>query len=86
MLPQGGTEFNEFYLSLSSVYDLPDSDGYRRMVAAMIQHLPSNQYRVKKHQLYVSIKRAIANEVAFYIIKELNDKAKTEANAATSVQ
>lgn len=73
-LPQGKSEFEAYAASVCELYGFPYNDDYSHMVAAMIQHLGADVYRLPKRYFLNHIKKAIANEVAFYIMQDINDR------------
>lgn len=85
-LPKGAEEFDEFAQSILSTYNIPDFPSYRRAIASMIMHLGPTMSHAPKSFFAKSIKKAMANEVAFNKIQqfkreeqELLDKNKPEA-------
>lgn len=80
-LPVGGSEFDSFFESICTLYGLPNLPSYRQAVATMIMHLGPIQYRASKHYFYASIRKSMANQVAYDKIQEIkqeSESAKTE--------
>lgn len=81
-LPQGMTEFNEFAASIIDLYDFPkDNDGYIHMIATMIQHFDRTVSAVSKYNFSRLMRKAVANEVTYYVIQDLKLKKKKENEA-----
>lgn len=81
-LPQGMTEFNEFADSIIDLYDFPkDNDGYINMIATMIQHFDRTVHATSKYNFSRLMRKAVANEVAYYVIQDLKLKKKKESEA-----
>ena len=81
-LPQGMTEFNEFADSIIDLYDFPkDNDGYINMIATMIQHFDRTVHATSKYNFSRLMRKAVANEVAYYVIQDLKLKKKKENEA-----
>jgi hypothetical protein len=82
-LPVGKSEFERFASSILTTYGLPDEPGYHHMIASMIQHLPNSKHMVSKRYFMKLIKKAMSNEVAFYVMRDIheNQKKKIEAES-----
>lgn len=78
-LPVGGTEFDKFFDSIVETYDLPNLPSYKHAVATMIMHLGPLQHRVSKHYFYASIRKSMANQVAYDKIQEIKDAERAKA-------
>lgn len=83
-LPTGMGSMEEYIASIISLYDLPDNPSYHRMIAMMIQHLPSHLYRAPKHYFYKCILRAQANEAAFHKLQALKEAEAMAAKEAAT--
>jgi hypothetical protein len=80
-LPVGLAEFNKFYEHLISVYNLPDLPSYRQAVATMIMHLPPTISKKAPVFFAASIKKAMANQVAYDVIQAIRESEKTKDEA-----
>ena len=81
-LPQGMTEFNEFADSIIDLYNFPkDNDGYINMIATMIQHFDRTVHATSKYNFSRLMRKAVANEVAYYVIQDLKLKKKKESES-----
>lgn len=70
-LPKGATEFDSFCDSILSTYDIPNFPSYRRTIASLIMHLGPTTTHVPKVFFARSIRKAMANQVAFDKIQQL---------------
>lgn len=83
-LPVGVKEFDEFCTSIFSVYDLPDLPSYRNAIATMIMHLPATVSAKAPVFFAVSIKKAMANQIAYEVIQQIRqEQKKLEQGEAT---
>lgn len=73
-LPRGREEFDKFVDSIFDTYDLPNHKSYKHSIATMIMHLSPQSDTATKFYFAQSIRKAMSNEVAFYIIKEIRDE------------
>ena len=81
-LPQGMKEFKAFSDSIIDLYDFPkNNDGYVNMIATMIQHFDRTVSAVSKYNFSRLMRKAVANEVAYYVIQDLKLKKKQESEA-----
>lgn len=80
-LPQGMTEFKAYAESIIKLYEFPHEDGYVNMIATMIQHVPSHIDQVPKRHFKKLMRKAVANEVAFYVIQDLKLQQKKKQDA-----
>lgn len=80
-LPQGKTEFEAFAGDICELYGFPSSPDYFHMIAAMIQHLGQDTYQVPKRYFLKHIRKAIANEVAFWVMQDINKEKKKQQAA-----
>lgn len=80
-LPNGKTEFEAFASHIIKTFGFPDNDSFRNMIAGMIQHAPQTASRLSPLYFAKRIHKAVANEVAFYVMQDLKEKKKTEAQA-----
>lgn len=91
-LPSGRKEFDLFADSIIKTYAFPDDPSFRHMIASMIQHTPSTVHRVPKRHYMKSMKKAVSNEVCFYVMQDIKaeqtakqEKLKAEATAQTTI-
>lgn len=82
-LPNGREEFEIFATKIIKTFDFPDNDSFRNMIAGMIQHAPQTASRLSPLYFGKRIRKAIANEVAFYVMKDLKEKRKLEEEQKT---
>jgi|SRR5882757_5017259 len=75
-LPQDVNKLKIYTLDICELYGFPGNDSYMHMIAAMIQHLDQNTYKISKRFFKVHIKNAIAKESAYWLMKEINEKVK----------
>lgn len=76
-VPVTTDEFNALCEGVFKEHGYPDKPGYRHMVASLILHLPDDAVEVCRKKVAAQIKKAQANEVAFFMIQ----KAKEEIEA-----
>jgi len=83
-LPQGMKEFKTFSDSIIDLYNFPkDNDGYVNMIATMIQHFDRTVHATSKYNFSRLMRKAVANEVAYYVIQDLKlKKKKADEDAA----
>jgi hypothetical protein len=67
----GGTEFDQFTTSIFEAYDIPNLPSYQHAIASMILHLGPQTLSKPKRYFELSIKKAMANEIAFQKIQEI---------------
>ena len=77
-LPTGTTQFDQFYKKIIDTYDLPDLPSYKNAVATMIMHL--DPLTTSKSRVYFgrSIKKSMANQVAYEVIQQIRETEKNE--------
>ena len=87
-LPVGAQAFDAFFATICEVYSLPNLPSYKTAIASQIMHLPATLHKAPMWLFAKSIKKAMANQVAYQIIqdereaqkkKEADEKAKAEA-------
>jgi hypothetical protein len=69
-LPKGSNEFDLFCNSILSIYNIPDFPSYRRTIASLVMHLGPTTTHVPKVFFGRSIRKAMANQVAFDKIQQ----------------
>lgn len=84
-LPIGMTEHDQFATDLFATYDIPDKRSYRHAVATMIMHLGPQVTKVPKMYFVDSIRKAMANQIAFEKIQLIKEEEKAEMEAAKVV-
>jgi len=90
-LPVGLSEFNAFCETIFTKYSLPDMPSYRNAVATMIMHLPQTEDKAALSFFAKSIRKAMANQVAYEVIQQIREdekakeKAQSDANAIGTV-
>jgi GR25 family glycosyltransferase involved in LPS biosynthesis len=77
-LPVGAESFNKFCDSIFAIYDIPDLPSYRNAIATMIMHLSPTTDRKATYYFAKSIRKAMANQVAYEIIQKLREDQKAE--------
>jgi hypothetical protein len=85
-LPNGREEFERFAIRIIKTFHLPDNDSFRNMIAGMIQHAPQTTARLSAHYFGCRIRKAVANEVAFYVMQDLKEKKQTKAEVTAPPQ
>ena len=87
-LPIGMTEFKTWSDTLVSTYNFPDNDSIRFSLASMILHLGSTSAYKANRFFVLSMKKAMANQIAAAVMQELKtrqeEQRKQEAAAATA--
>lgn len=78
-LPRGRNQFEAFCGNIFFAYDLPDFPSYRHSVATMIMHLDPTHHRKAPYFFAKSIKKAMANQVAYEMIQEIKEAEKAAA-------
>lgn len=83
-LPVGMTEFDKFTDFIFTTYDLPDLPSYKHAIAAQVMHLGPQVNYVAPRTFAKSIRKAMANQIAYEVIEKirLEEKAKQEAESA----
>lgn len=77
-IPVTTAEFDLFCKEIFEEHGYPDKPGYRQMVASMIMHEPETTVTLSKKRYAAAIKKAQANEVAYWVIQETNKEMKAE--------
>lgn len=67
----GLEELNAFNSRLFDLYGLPDEKGYQQAIATMIMHLGPTVTRKSPYWFACSIRKAMANEVAFQKLQDI---------------
>lgn len=80
-LPIGMTEFNDWTSSIVNTFDLPDNDSTRFGLAVMITHLQPTEFTKSKRYFAISVKKSMANQIAFANMEELKAKQKAQIAA-----
>lgn len=75
-LPSGPMEFDQWCADIFDIYGLPDHADFRHALASMILHQNSNVDAMPKRFFVKSIKKAMANQVAFKKLEEYRDQDK----------
>ena len=84
-LPVGMTDLENFSTDIFKTYDIPDKRSYRHAVATMIMHLGPQTNKVPKMYFVKSIRKAMANQIAFEKIQAIKEEEKAELEAAKVV-
>lgn len=77
-LPQGRTELLNFCKDIFDLYGFPLDRSYRHCIATMVLHLPPTKAKKSKHYFAVSVRKTIANQVAYAMVQEINKEAEKE--------
>lgn len=85
-LPLGMTEFKSWSDSIIETYDLPDNDSSRWALAVMISHLDPTTAVKPKIYFSLSVKKSMANQIAFAVMEGLKAKQKAEQEAAQKAE
>lgn len=72
-------ELDKFTSDLFKSYDIPDTRSYRHAIATMIMHLGPTTTAIPKIFFVRSVRKAMANQLAYDKIKEINEADKIEA-------
>jgi hypothetical protein len=81
-LPVGLNALDAFSTETLAVYDIPTLPSYYHAIASMIMHLGPQQVKVKRSFIAASIRKAMANQVAFEQIQKLKEEQKAKEDAA----
>jgi hypothetical protein len=82
-LPTGMAEFTAFCDSIIWTYDLPDLVSYRHAIASMVMHLGPTTISKPKRYFAISVKKAMANQIAYeniQLFKEKKEATTTESH------
>ena len=82
---KGSKEFDEWSEDLFRSFDLPDNPSYRHAVASMILHLGPQTTSKAKSYFAISIRKAMANQIAFEKIQEYKKAEEKEAAPSEEV-
>lgn len=85
-LPAGRKEFEAFITSICETYDFPDLPSYRQAVATIIMHFGPQTDHVAPRHFAKSIRKSQANQVAYEMIQELKEKAKSDAEKIVEIK
>lgn len=75
-LPRGGADFEAFANSIFELYDIPNNETYVNAIATMVLHLSPTTSHKSKYFFVRSVRKAMANQVAFDVIDAIRQKAK----------
>ncbi len=75
-LAQDQATFNEQADHFLTTYNFPVDDNFRRLYAVLVQHLGENQAGFNGDEMANKIRRHRANEFAFNLMRECNERAK----------
>lgn len=81
-LPVGETAFVEFCSMIFETYDLPDLPSYHHAVATMIMNQSPTTDKIAPVYFAKSIRKAMANEVAYARLQALRAEQKAAEKAA----
>lgn len=73
-LPRDSDAFQKFSDDILETHGFPKIESYYHSIAVMIQHLPPTMVFKSKNWFAFSLKNAQAREVAYYKIKEIQEK------------
>lgn len=86
-LPVGMTRFNAWSAQLIDLYDLPNNDTSKWVLACMVINLEGTKktpaYYVPNRYFGLAARKAMANEVAGAVMRDIKDKQDAERKAAT---
>lgn len=86
-LPVSGVEFKNFSDHILWAFGLPNLPSYHAAIGSMIMHLGPTIHRKPKAFFARSVKKAMANEVAYSIIQSIkNDMAREEAERKAKLE
>ena len=81
-LPIGMMELEKYTEELCSTYGLPHLASYRRAIATMIMHLGPTTHRKAPYYFAISIKKSMANQIAYELIQRIKDEEEEAKKAA----
>lgn len=84
LLPQGVTEFDKWSQSIVDIYNLPDNDSVRFMLATMILHAKESDNKLPLKYFGVRAQKSAANQVAAGVMQELKERQKQQVEAAAA--
>lgn len=86
-IPLGLTDFNAFSADVLRIYEIPDMPSYRHAIATMVMHMGEAQVKIRKRDVALRLKKAMANQIAYAVIEQIRNEEKVKAAApATSPQ
>lgn len=76
-----------FMLDIFETYRLPDMPSYRQAIASLIMHLGPTTSKMSRKYFAISVKKAMANQVAYEVIDAIRaaDKKAAEEKATKEV-
>lgn len=83
-LPVGMTALDNFMTEIFETYDLPDMPSYRHAVASMIMHLGPQTHTCAPMHFVKTIKKAMANQVAYEKIQAIKEEEKKAKELETA--
>lgn len=84
-LPMGATALEEFCRKIFDTYSVPDMPSYRQAIASMIMHLPQTVYHKAPWFFACSVRKAMANQVAYEMIDQLRQDEKKAQEALKNI-
>lgn len=81
-LPTSFESLGTFIEDVLNLYNLPNMPGYQSSIATMILHLGPQTTTKSKHYFALSVKKAMANQVAYELVDGFRkaDKMKVDSN------
>lgn len=67
----GMTDFDRYCELIFTIYGLPDLPSYRQAIASMIMHLSPSTFYKAPFYFATSVKKAMANQLAYEKIQQL---------------
>jgi len=83
-LPVGATELKSFCDSIFEIYDLPSHPSYRHAIASMIMHLGPTKDSAPMAFFAKSVRKSMANQVAYDLIDKIREEKQNELKAVAS--
>ena len=80
---KGAAELDVFCASIFDLYGIPDMPSYRHAIATMIMHLGPQADRKSKSFFARSVKKAMANQIAYELIDHLRKEEKKSQQLAS---
>lgn len=72
----GAPEFNAWATSILELYELPTFDSYYHAIATAIMHLSPTTSHAPKAFFAKTVRKAMANQIAYEKISEIREKEK----------
>lgn len=80
-IPIGTKSFESLYQQIITTYDFPDNSSYKQAMATMVMHLGPTKDSIAPRFFVKSIRKSMANQIAYAVIEQCREAHKQEQAA-----